>query len=167
MKKASFFNKKLLMYFVIAVIGAGLFFKFYRNGDDITYITEKVIRQNIQKVVNATGEVKAIELVTVGAQVSGKIEKLYVTMGQQVKEGDLIAEIDSTTQQNDVDINKAKLKSYEAQLTAAKISMKVADKQYKRMQTLQNVMPLRQKIWKTLRILTKRPSLKSPNWNPP
>ena len=137
MKKASFFNKKLLMYFVIAVIGAGLFFKFYRNGDDITYITEKVIRQNIQKVVNATGEVKAIELVTVGAQVSGKIEKLYVTMGQQVKEGDLIAEIDSTTQQNDVDINKAKLKSYEAQLTAAKISMKVADKQYKRMQTLQ------------------------------
>ncbi len=54
MKKASFFNKKLLMYFVIAVIGAGLFFKFYRNGDDITYITEKVIRQNIQKVVNAT-----------------------------------------------------------------------------------------------------------------
>lgn len=58
-------------------------------------------------------------------------------MGQQVKEGDLIAEIDSTTQQNDVDINKAKLKSYEAQLTAAKISMKVADKQYKRMQTLQ------------------------------
>ena len=85
------------MYFVIAVIGAGLFFKFYRNGDDITYITEKVIRQNIQKVVNATGEVKAIELVTVGAQVSGKIEKLYVTMGQQVKEGDLIAEIDSTT----------------------------------------------------------------------
>ena len=86
--------------------------------------------------MNATGEVRAIELVTVGAQVSGKIEKLYVTIGQTVKKGEMIAEIDSTTQQNDVDINKAKLSSYEAQLTAAKTSLNIAEKQYKRLQNL-------------------------------
>ena len=106
------------------------------NENDITYITEPVQKRNVHKVVNATGEVRAIELVTVGAQVSGKIEKLYVSIGQDVKKGDLIAEIDSTTQQNDVDINKAKLESYQAQLNAAKISLKVAEKQYKRIQTL-------------------------------
>lgn len=87
-------------------------------------------------MVNATGEVRAIELVTVGAQVSGKIEKRYVTIGQTVKKGEMIAEIDSTTQQNDVDINKAKLSSYEAQLTAAKTSLNIAEKQYKRLQNL-------------------------------
>ena len=75
-------------------------------------------------------------MVTVGAQVSGKIEKLYVDVGQEIKKGDLIAEIDSTTQQNEVDINKAKLNSYQAQLKAAQTSLKVAEKQYKRMQSL-------------------------------
>ena len=88
------------------------------------------------QVVNATGEVKAVDLVTVGAQVSGKIEKLYVSIGQTVKMGDMIAEIDSTTQQNDVDIAKAKMSSYQAQLKAAKTSLKIAKKQYQRMQSL-------------------------------
>lgn len=86
--------------------------------------------------MNATGEVKAVDLVTVGAQVSGKIEKLYVSIGQKVKMGDMIAEIDSTTQQNDVDIAKAKMSSYQAQLKAAKTSLKIAQKQYQRMQSL-------------------------------
>lgn len=48
----------------------------------------------------------------------------------------MIAEIDSTTQQNEVDINKAKLNSYEAQLAAAKVSLKIAEKKYKRTQAL-------------------------------
>ena len=129
-------HKKYLIYFLLAFAGCCLFFIFHSSENDITYITEPVQKRNVQKVVNATGEVRAIELVTVGAQVSGKIEKLYVSIGQDVKKGDLIAEIDSTTQQNDVDINKAKLESYQAQLNAAKISLKVAEKQYKRIQTL-------------------------------
>ena len=80
---------------------------------------------------------KAIELVTVGAQVSGKVEKLHVSIGQKVERGDLIAEIDSTTQQNDVNINKAKLNSYKAQLASAKITLEIAKKQYERMLALE------------------------------
>lgn len=129
-------NKKIFFYGVVIILGIWLGTKFFGNDDNITYITEKVQRQNIQKVVNAAGEVRAIQLVTVGAQVSGKIETLYVTVGQVVKKGDLIAEIDSTTQQNEVDINKAKLNSYEAQLAAAKVSLKIAEKKYKRTQAL-------------------------------
>lgn len=129
-------NKKIFFYGAVIILGIWLGTKFFGNDDNITYITEKVHRQNIQKVVNAAGEVRAIQLVTVGAQVSGKIETLYVTVGQVVKKGDLIAEIDSTTQQNEVDINKAKLNSYEAQLAAAKVSLKIAEKKYKRTQAL-------------------------------
>lgn len=129
-------TKKIFFYGAVIIFGIWLGTKFFGNDDNITYITEKVQRQNIQKVVNAAGEVRAIQLVTVGAQVSGKIETLYVTVGQVVKKGDLIAEIDSTTQQNEVDINKAKLNSYEAQLAAAKVSLKIAEKKYKRTQAL-------------------------------
>ena len=128
--------KKFIFYLLIVFVGGALFFSVHSSGDEVSYITDTVKRQNVQKVVNATGEVRAIELVTVGAQVSGKIEKLYVSIGQEVKKGDMIAEIDSTTQQNDVDINKAKLDSYKAQLQAAQVSLKIAEKQYKRMQTL-------------------------------
>lgn len=129
-------KKKLLVYVILVAAAAGLYFKYFKKEDTITYITQPVRRQNVEKVVNATGEVKAVDLVTVGAQVSGKIEKLYVSIGQTVKMGDMIAEIDSTTQQNDVDIAKAKMSSYQAQLKAAKTSLKIAKKQYQRMQSL-------------------------------
>ena len=128
--------KKFIFYLLIVFVGGALFFSVHSSGDEVSYITDSVKRQNVQKVVNATGEVRAIELVTVGAQVSGEIEKLYVSIGQEVKKGDLIAEIDSTTQQNEVYINKARLESYNAQLKAAQVSLNVAEKQYKRMQSL-------------------------------
>ena len=128
-------NKKLCLFLIVLVL-VTIFFELHENDDEESYITEPVKRQNVQKVVNATGEVRAIQLVTVGAQVSGKIEHLYVSIGQNVKKGDLIAEIDSTTQQNEVDINKTKLESYKAQLKAAEVSLNVTEKQYKRTQTL-------------------------------
>lgn len=132
------FSKIKNKFWICAMLAAlvGLYLVYFEEEDTITYITEEVRRQNVEKVVNATGEVKAVDLVTVGAQVSGKIEKLYVSIGQKVKMGDMIAEIDSTTQQNDVDIAKAKMSSYQAQLKAAKTSLKIAQKQYQRMQSL-------------------------------
>ena len=123
---------KFLPVILLVVIGLIVKMCFFPSADGIAYITETVKRKNVQKVVNASGEVRAIRLVTVGAQVSGKIEKLYVTVGQEVKKGDLIAEIDSTTQQNEVNINKAKIDSYKAQLAAAEVSLKIAKKQYDR-----------------------------------
>ncbi len=126
-------NRKKLVFFGTVVLLAGTFFyKKMSNKSDITYMTQEVVRGNIEKVVNATGEIGAIELVDVGAQVSGEIEKLYVELGQKVKKGDLIAQIDSTTQQNEVDVNKAKLESYNAQLKAAKVSLNIAKTQYER-----------------------------------
>ena len=130
-------RKKRILIYVLLIVCGGIAVWFYQNsGDNISYITEDVYRRDVQKVVNATGEVRAIDLVTIGAQVSGKIEHLHVKVGQEVKKGDLIAEIDSTTQQNEVDINKSRLDSYQAQLAAAKVSLGVAEKQYKRMQKL-------------------------------
>ena len=76
-----------------------------------TYLTEEVKRADVRQTVSATGEISAAQLVDVGAQASGKIKHLYVKLGQHVEKGDLIAEIDSTTQLNALNTNKAKLET--------------------------------------------------------
>lgn len=129
-------KKKILFYALLLIMAGGVGYYFLKPKNEILYISEPVTLQNIQKVVNATGEVKAIELVTVGAQASGKIEKLHVVVGQEVKQGEMIAEIDSSTQQNEVDSTKAKLTSYEAQLKAAEVTLRITKKQYERMKAL-------------------------------
>lgn len=125
-------SKKNVFLFALVALAALFGCKAWFKDEPVSYITESVIRKNIEKTVNATGEVKAIELVTVGAQTSGKIEYLPVKVGQRIQKGDLIAQIDSTTQENDVNSAKAKLTSLKAQLNAAEISAKIADKQFVR-----------------------------------
>lgn len=129
-------SKKNVFLFALVALAALFGCKAWFKDEPVSYITEPVIRKNIEKTVNATGEVKAIELVSVGAQTSGKIEYLPVKVGQRIQKGDLIAQIDSTTQENDVNSTKAKLTSLKAQLNAAEISAKIAEKQFIREQRL-------------------------------
>ena len=120
----------IIILAVILVVAAILYFT--REKQDLSYMTAMVTRGDIRQVVTATGQVGALQLVAVGAQVSGQIETLYVKLGQEVKKGDLIAQIDSTTQQNTLDINRSQLESYKSQLKAAKTTLQVRKSQYDR-----------------------------------
>lgn len=117
---------------IAVLIAAAVLFWTMTREDDITYMTERVRSGNINQVVEATGEVAAVNLVSVGAQVSGQIKKLYVVLGQEVKQGEMIAEIDSQTQENTLNTDKAKLSNYKAQLEARKIILNISKKQYDR-----------------------------------
>ena len=111
----------------------------YRRQDtdaQASYLTEAVQRGDIEKNVVATGSIESVNTVDVGAQVSGKVTKLYVTLGQQVKKGDLIADIDSTTQINTLNTCKAELAGYQAQLIARKTAYDVAQSNYNRLSKL-------------------------------
>ena len=82
---------------------------FIRKKDDgIKYLTETVKRSDISQTIVASGTVRSNNRVEVGAQVSGKITKINVVLGQEVKKGDLIATIDSLTQNNNLDEAKNK-----------------------------------------------------------
>ena len=118
-----------------AALAAGMWW-WLKPKNEINYLTEPVVRTSIAQTVSATGEISAAQLVDVGAQASGQIKKLHVTLGQQVKKGDLIAEIDSTSQLNNLNTNKAKLDTYQAQLVSAEIALRSADKKYQREQAL-------------------------------
>ncbi|WP_416346911.1 efflux RND transporter periplasmic adaptor subunit [Campylobacter upsaliensis] len=108
----------------------------YFSKEDVEYLTQKISRKNISQTIEAVGKVYAKEQVDVGAQVSGQIIKLYVDVGDRVKQGDLIAQIDKDKQQNDLDITKARLESAKANLESKKVALSIASKQYIREQKL-------------------------------
>ncbi|AFI88057.1 efflux transporter periplasmic adaptor subunit [Aggregatibacter actinomycetemcomitans] len=129
-------KKPLIITAIAAAVITGGYFFVRDSGAQTTYLTEEVKRGNIEKNVVATGSIESINTVDVGAQVSGKVTKLYVKLGQQVKKGDLIAEIDSTTQINTLNTRKAALTSYQAQLVARKTAYDVALSNYNRLSKL-------------------------------
>lgn len=121
------------------VILAGLGWYGYQKmqpKNEATFITEEVKRGKIAQTVSATGEIAATNLVDVGAQVSGQIKKMHVKIGDVVKEGDLIAEIDNVTQVNEVNTRKAQLQTYQAQLESAQVALKIAQRKYSRYKSL-------------------------------
>ena len=128
--------KKTKILIILLILGVGGYFvydKFFNIKDEkVEFITKKAKKGSFSKKVDATGEIFATELIDVGAQVSGQIKKLYVKLGDQVKKGDMIASIDSSTQQNSIDNKEAQLAIYKAQLESAKVALNIAKTQFNR-----------------------------------
>ena len=128
--------KKSKILIILLIIGVGGYFvydKFFKaKEEEVEFITKKAKKGSFSKKVDATGEIFATELIDVGAQVSGQIKKLYVKLGDQVKKGDMIASIDSSTQQNSIDNKEAQLAIYKAQLESAKVALNIAKTQFDR-----------------------------------
>ena len=130
-------KKRFFILLGLAVAaGAAYYFFSSNNKQETTYLTESVTRGNVEKIVVASGSVESVNEVDVGAQVSGKITKLYVKLGQEIKKGEMIADIDSTTQINTLNTKKAALVSYQAQLKAKKTAYDVALSSYNRLSKL-------------------------------
>ena len=132
MTKKRLLHKYLLWCCLLALVPAVLFFVFREEEGKTELYSEQVTKGNILVSVKASGKVTAARLITVGAQASGQIEKLHVRLGQSVQEGDMIAEIDSTAQVNELKTRQARLQTYRAQLASRNISLAVAETQFKR-----------------------------------
>ena len=130
-------KKRFFILLGLAVAAGAAYYFFSSNSkQETTYLTESVTRGNVEKTVVASGSVESVNEVDVGAQVSGKITKLYVKLGQEIKKGEMIADIDSTTQVNTLNTKKAALVSYQAQLKAKKTAYDVALSSYNRLSKL-------------------------------
>ncbi|AXI02718.1 macrolide transporter subunit MacA [Aquirhabdus parva] len=100
------------------------------------YITAAVVTGNIEDNVLASGTLQAAQQVSVGAQVSGQVKKLSVKLGDDVKKGQLIAQIDSTTQQITLKNNQAAVANLEAQKLVNQANLELAQVQADRMKVL-------------------------------
>ncbi len=100
------------------------------------YITSEVSRGDIEDSVLATGVLEATKMVSVGAQVSGQVKKMYVKLGDQVKQGQLIAQIDSIRQENDLKTAEASIKNQQAQLAVKQANLAKVQAEYQRQQAM-------------------------------
>ncbi|WP_137921841.1 efflux RND transporter periplasmic adaptor subunit [Hydrogenophaga sp. 2FB] len=124
----------------LAVIGGAGGFAYYRWGPgaktESAYITATVQRGDIEDQVSATGSLQPRDYVDVGAQVSGQLRKIHVEVGTEVKEGDLLAEIDAETSQARVEASKAQLRSQGAQMAERELTLAKAERDLQRQKNL-------------------------------
>lgn len=96
------------------------------------YITASAKTRDLEQLIMADGTLKARKQVSVGAQVSGQIKKLHVTLGQEVKQGELLVEIDDLPQQNALKDALAQRDNLQAQLDSKEATLRNARLAYQR-----------------------------------
>ena len=102
----------------------------------VTPPTARVTRADIQLLITATGTVEPRRYVDVGAQVSGQVKRIHVQVGDDVKRGQLLLEIDPDVQQAMVEGARASLASLQAQEVEQRVQMRLASQQLKRRRRL-------------------------------
>ena len=120
-------KKKKVKWFVIlgivALIAIICLVKATKSSQKELVIRTHVVGEyTVENTVTATGTLEPVETVEVGTQVSGKVEKIYVDFNDVVKKGDLLAELDKLTLNQNVSRARASLTSAESQLNYAKLS---------------------------------------------
>ena len=115
-------RKNTLRWITIALglvaLGAVAKWQFFPAAQPPSFVTATATTTDLQDTVLATGVLQAFKQVSVGAQVSGQVKVLHVALGDKVKAGQLIAEIDSVPQQNTQRNAEAALANVQAQLRA-------------------------------------------------
>jgi HlyD family secretion protein len=119
----SFLNTKRRLAVVAATVAlvalAGFWF-WGNRASAAEYMTAKVERGNLRNTVTATGTLQAVTTVQVGSQASGTISALYADFNSTVKKGQVVAQLDPSVSQAQVQQAQANLAQAEAQLQQAR-----------------------------------------------
>ena len=121
---------------VLIVISGGLFWYYSKSAEVIQYKTVRAERSDLRSVIQATGTLDAVETVDVGTQISGTVKEIYIDYNSVVKQGQLIAEIDSATQRTDVAQAEANLQVVQADLMNSEAVLANAEKSLARTRKL-------------------------------
>ncbi|MBV9926245.1 MAG: efflux RND transporter periplasmic adaptor subunit [Acidobacteria bacterium] len=122
----SFLNTKrrlAVVGLVVALVAAGGFWYWGGSANAAEYMTAKVERGNLRNTVTATGTLQAVTTVQVGSQASGTISALYADFNSTVKKGQLLAQLDPSVTQAQVQQARANLAQAEAQLQSARAAV--------------------------------------------
>lgn len=123
MKKLKISKVWIAMTVVVIIAVAAWALSGGKEKEEINFKQEKVSLQTLQNSVTATGTIEAVTSVTVGTQVSGIVNKLYVDYNSQVKKGQVIAELDKTNLLSELNTAKANMASAQSQLNYQNANM--------------------------------------------
>ncbi|MDR2084635.1 MAG: efflux RND transporter periplasmic adaptor subunit [Bacteroidales bacterium] len=120
----------IIIVIVAAIVGLGFYlFSNKSTKSNIVFKTAPVSKGTISHIVTATGTLEPIIQVEVGTQVSGIVSNIYVDYNSEVKKGQIIAELDKTNLQNE-------LESKQSNLAISKTEFEYQEKNYLRNKTL-------------------------------
>lgn len=118
---------------LLLAISLGLYFWMRpKQDDENNQVTLEVVLGDIEENVTAQGKLEPKEYTDIGAQVTGQLQKLYVDIGDNVKIGQLLAEIDPRVYAARVQADEANIKNLQAQLAGQQAQVVFARQQYER-----------------------------------
>ncbi len=130
-------RKKWFLVIGLLIIALGGIAFYFRDGEQAAqYKTAKVERGEITATVSATGKVNAVVTVQVGSQVSGTIQRLFADFNSRVKKGQIVAQIDPSLFEAQVEQARAKLANDEANVEKARVVLTDAKRNLGRMEEL-------------------------------
>ncbi|WP_129543128.1 efflux RND transporter periplasmic adaptor subunit [Serratia sp. 1D1416] len=129
-------KRYLLPLVIVAAIALFLYFRTQGAADAPRYITAVAQTRDLEQTVLADGTIAAQKQVSVGAQVSGQIKALHVALGDRVRKGQLVAEIDDLTQQNALQDAEAALKNIRAQRASKLATLRNDQLGYRRQRSI-------------------------------
>ncbi len=121
---------------VALILVGGVWYVLSVESNSPKYKTATVEVGSIEQTVTALGALQPKDYVDVGAQVSGTLEVVHVSIGDIVKKGQLLAEVDPTVYESTVAADKAKLKDLDSQITGQQAQLALALIQNRRNQAL-------------------------------
>ncbi len=128
------------VFIVIAVfVATGLSAAAYfasRGSADVSISTVAASRGDVIETISASGTLEALTTVQVGAQVSGNIQALYADFNAIVRKGQLLARLDPTLLQSQVEQARATVIRSEAEVERLKVALAAAEATLRRTQAL-------------------------------
>lgn len=118
--------RKIIIITLICLAGLLLIGNLFKNKKEArNYITEPLEKRTVTQIVEASGTINPVQTVSIGSQVSGQISAIYVDYNSEVKKGQLLAEIDTSLFEAQVNQAKAAIDNSRANL--AKIQATTAN----------------------------------------
>ena len=137
-------KKLILIVFLLAVVGsAGGWYYMHKSTKEPEVRTAQITRGDVVQAVQATGTLEAVTTVEVGSQVSGIVEELYADFNDIVKKGKVIARLDPTILDTQIEQQKANVARSEADLDRLKVTLTDAEQKLDRAKALseKNLLP--------------------------
>lgn len=133
-RRPAFPLRKLGIAAIVIAVAAGGWYVWSKRGQsaDGGYRTETVQRGDVRVAISSTGTLSAISTVTVGSQVSGQITEVLVDFNDRVTKGQVLATIDASTYQAQIEQGSAQIASAQASLRQAQAGLRNAQLDYNR-----------------------------------
>ena len=124
----------VIVLVVLAVAAAAIWFWKGRSagGDEQKFRTAAVEQGDIRVAISATGTLSALSTVDVGSEVSGKVEEVLVDFNDEVTKGQIIARIDPSTFETQIEQGDATIANARAGLQTAQAGLRNAELDYAR-----------------------------------